>query len=177
MILKNSSLRIGLDLDDTCNYWYSEYLKLFGKPTSDSEITKNVEKKLKTNREFWLNLPIKCRPDFKVALYCTKRVSNKNYSKQWLEQHEFPKAPVYQMYTQLGNKARMIKGRVDVFVDDSVYNMIKMNLAGVPCLLMDSPYNREWGPIGRIYSLDLEEIEETYKLFMDTIYPNFKNLI
>ena len=81
------------------------------------------------------------------------------------------------MYNQSGNKATMIKGRVDVFVDDSISNMIKLNLSGVPCLLMDKEYNREWGPIGRIYSLDINEIYETYKLFINTVFKNFKQLL
>ena len=89
----------------------------------------------------------------------------------------FPNSPVYQMYLQSGNKARMIKGRVDVFIDDSISNMIKMNLSGVPCLLMDTPNNRDWGPIGRIYTLDKDEIMEIYELFMKTVFPNFKNLV
>jgi hypothetical protein len=75
------------------------------------------------------------------------------------------------------NKADFVKGRVDVFVDDSVSNFIKMNLAGVPCLLYDKEYNQDWGPIGRVYSLDKEEIEDTYRLFMDTVFHDFKNLL
>ena len=34
------------------------------------------------------------------------------------------------------NKADFIKGRVDVFIDDSVSNFIAMNLAGVPCFVV-----------------------------------------
>ena len=55
--------------------------------------------------------------------------------------------------------------------------MIKMNISGVPCLLMDTPNNRDWGPIGRIYTLDKNEIMEIYELFMKTVFPNFKNLV
>ena len=55
--------------------------------------------------------------------------------------------------------------------------MIAMNLAGVPCLLMNSANNQDWGPIGRIYSLDINHIKETYELFINTVFPNFKNLL
>jgi hypothetical protein len=82
------------------------------------------------------------------------------------------------MYYQQGNKATMIKGRVDVFVDDSISNFIKLNLSGVPCLLIDQPDNQSWGPIGRIYSLNKEEILDAYNLFIDTgMFDNFKNLL
>ena len=63
---------------------------------------------------------------------------------------------------------------MDVFVDDSVSNFIQMNLSGVPCLLMDSDDNQDWGPYGRVYSLNREHIEDTYDLFMNTVYPQFK---
>lgn len=170
-------LRIGLDCDDTCNYWYKCYLERFGTPKTDAIITKHVQRDLIKDRDFWLTLPVKHIPDFDVTLYCTKRVNPKSWTKKWLEDHHYPKAPVYQVIYQHKNKASVIKGRVDVFIDDSVHNFIEMNLSGVPCLLMDSENNQHWGPIGRIYSLNREEIEETYQLFMDTVFPNFKNLL
>ena len=71
----------------------------------------------------------------------------------------------------------MLKGRVDVHIDDSLKVFIDLNTKGIPCLLMDSPYNQEWGPIGRVYTLNLEEIEEVYSLFINTVFKDFKNLL
>jgi uncharacterized HAD superfamily protein len=170
-------LRIGLDCDDTCNYWYELYVDRFGPPKDDATITRHVTRILSKDRDFWLNLPPKHKPDFDVALYCTKRVSPKAWTKKWLEEHDYPKAPIYQVFSQGKNKADLIKGRVDVFVDDSLRNFIALNLAGVPCLLMDSPNNQHWGPIGRVYSLREAEIQEVYELFMNTVFPNFRNLL
>lgn len=157
-------LRIGLDLDDTCNVWYNEYLARFGQPRNDIEITKNV-RKMRLDRDWWLNLPIKNKPDFDVELYCTKRISPKSYSQQWLEKHGFPKAPIYQMIYQYGNKADMIKGRVDVFIDDSIRNWEQLNNSGVPCLLIDSELNRHIDTPLRIYSLDYDEIEFVFNQY------------
>ena len=109
--------------------------------------------------------------------YCTKRVNPKSWTKKWLDDNNFPKAPIYQVMSQGKNKADVIKGRVDVFIDDSVKNFIALNLAGVPCLLMDTPGNEWWGPIGRVYSLNEAEIQEVYDLFMTTVFPNFRNLL
>ena len=170
-------LRIGLDCDDTCNFWYEYYLKRFGTPKDDATITRNVTRVLRKDRDFWLNLPVKHRPDFDVALYCTKRVNPKSWTKKWLEDNNFPKAPIYQVVSQNKNKADVIRGRVDVFIDDSVKNFIALNLAGIPCLLMDTPGNEWWGPIGRVYSLQESEIQEVYDLFMTTVFPNFRNLL
>ena len=102
-------LRIGLDCDDTCNYWYSEYLKRFGKPKNSYTITRHVEKDLIDDKEFWMNLPVKHIPDFNVTLYCTKRIIPKSWTKRWLEDHNYPIAPIYQVISQYKNKASVIK--------------------------------------------------------------------
>lgn len=170
-------LKVGLDCDDTCNIFYQEYLKRFGQPKNEYEITKHVQRDLRTDRDFWLNLPEKHRPDFQVELYCTKRVNPKAWSRKWLNDHNYPYAPIYQVISQTKNKATVIKGRVDVFIDDSISNFKAMNLAGVPCLLMDSEINQHWGPIGRVYSLNISEIEEVYDLFMLTVFDNFDKLV
>lgn len=81
------------------------------------------------------------------------------------------------MLYQKGNKANMIKGRCDVFIDDSVSNFIKMNKSGVPCLLMDTPFNQDAGPILRIYSLDIQEIKYAYNLGLESnLFSNFDNM-
>lgn len=178
MIRKN--FRIGLDIDDVlADFWnaYCDYFDNNPNMMSDNAISKNVRRILKNDRDFWLNLRVIQYPTFIPELFCTKRSNLKSWTKKWLLDNGFPDRPVYQMYNQTGNKADMIKGRVDVFIDDSVSNMIKMNLSGVPCLLMDSDNNRYWGPIGRVYTLDKEEILDTYNLLINTVFHNFKNLL
>ena len=50
-----------------------------------------------------------------------------------------------------------------------------MNLAGVPCLLMDNPANIYLGPMLRIHSLDYAEIEDAYNLALEMdIFKDFK---
>lgn len=172
-----TSFKCGLDIDDVLAEFMQTYLNRFGTPKCNQEITRNVHSKLKYDREFWINLPVIQLPNFTPTLFCTKRINNKAWTKRWLDNVGLSDIPVYQMYNQSGNKATMIKGRVDVFVDDSISNMIKLNLSGVPCLLMDKEYNREWGPIGRIYSLDINEIYETYELFINTVFKDFNKLL
>ena len=170
-------LRIGLDIDDCLADFMGSYLKRFGEPKRDYEITKNVQQVLIKDKQFWENLPVINTLDFVPELYCTKRVNSKVYTKNWLKKNNFPNKPVYQVFCQMKNKADLIKGRVDVFIDDSVSNFIAMNLAGVPCLLYNKEYNQDWGPIGRVYSLDYNYIEETYKMFMETMFNDFRNLL
>lgn len=171
-------LKIGLDMDEVLDDFIHPYLNRFGEPKTSHEITKNVTKILSKDKEFWLNLPVLHRINFIPTLYCSKRVNPKSWSKQWLSDNNFPNSPFYQMYCQNGNKANMIKGRVDVFIDDSVNNFKKINGSGVPCLLLDNETNRKAGPFCRIYSLDREEIEFTYNLAIKTgIFKNFKKYL
>jgi uncharacterized HAD superfamily protein len=109
-------------------------------------------------------------------LFCTKRVIPKTWSREYLIKHNIKVKPIYQQWYQYGRKSTLIKGKVDVFIDDSISNMIELNLSGIPCLLMDAENNQKWGPIGRIYSLKYLEIEKAYLEFMK-IFPNFKELV
>lgn len=170
-------LRIGLDIDDTICSFYGPYFKRFGIPKRDSEITRNVSRVLIKDKNFWMNLPVINRPNFIPALYCTKRVHPKAWSKKFLEENSLPIAPIYQILCQSTSKAPRIMGRVDVFIDDSISNFIDLNLKGVPCLLMNGPHNQSWGPYARIYNLDEDEIEYCFDLFKSTLYPNFRELV
>ena len=170
-------LRIGLDIDDTVCDFINTYFNRFGVPKNDYEITKNVTQILIKDKDFWMNLPVIHRPNFNPELYCTKRVHPKDWSKLYLKRNLLPEAPIYQIYCQLTGKSTRIKGRVDVFVDDSISNFIELNLHGVPCLLLNKTYNQDWGPVGRIYSLDLQEIEDNYSLFKETMLPYFDELV
>ena len=178
MIKMNSNrLRISCDLDDTINYWMFPYIQKFGTPKNDFEITKNVRAKLMKDKEFWMTLPIKNRPNFIPVQYTTARIIPKQWIKQFIKENGLPNVPVYQVRGVSLSKAKMLRGRVDLHIDDSIKVFKDLNSKGIPCLLIDSPYNREWGPIGRVYSLDIDEIIETYNLFMDTVFYKFKQLL
>lgn len=174
-MMKYNKLRIGTDCDGVIDDFWNPYITKFGIPKSDKEITKNVQRKLQYDKEFWTTLPVLHRPNFDITLYCTKRTSLKSYLRQWLEENNFPIAPIYQVLYQKGNKAPYVKGRVDVFIDDDINNFISMNLSGVPCLLMDNPTNKHFGPILKVYSLLREEIEDAFYLAKElNIFDNFK---
>lgn len=157
-------IKIGLDIDDTLLDFYGQYLKKFGTPKSDPQITRNVNK-LKKDKQFWENLPKLRDIDFIPELYCTKRINPKSYTRKSLINNGFPVRPIYQMYFQHGNKATMIKGRVDVFIDDSISNFVKMNNSGVFCLLITAPNNIHFETDLRINDLKYETILKKYNQY------------
>lgn len=161
-----SDLKIIIDIDDTINSWMEYYKKWFDTDNhpyrlQDHIITKNVFK-LRHNRDFWLNVPKLRDVESPIVAYCTKRINPKSYTKEWLIKNGFPNKPIYQMLYQQGNKARLIKGKCDVFIDDSVSNFKKCNESGVFTLLIDAPHNQHFETNLRIYSLEYDEIKEKY---------------
>ena len=162
-------MRIGLDIDDClADFWgaYCEYFDTKHNPKmlEDEIITRNVQRILRKDKDFWLNLKVKNRPDFVPELYCTKRVNNKRWTREWLLSNGFPDRPIYQMYYQHGNKADMIKGRVDVFIDDSLTNVLQCQKSGVPALLFHTERTEDF-PMVKVYSLNKDDIIDSY-LFM-----------
>ena len=171
-------LKISLDIDGTICDWWGAYLNKFGIPKTDTEITKNVRNKLTKDKKFWLDLPIIRYPNFIPRQYTTARLIHKTWTKEYLKNNNFPNASVYQIPGYNLSKASKLRmGKCDVHVDDSINVFIDLNLKGIPCLLINSEHNRQWGPVGRIFSLEKEEIEDSYLLFKNTLFDYFKDLV
>lgn len=171
-------LKISLDVDGTIFNFVDHYINNFGVPKTNLEITKNVRGVLLKDKEFWLTQPLINTPNFIPYCYCTARLINKNLIKQQLKLNSLPKAPIYQVYgISLSKYPQLKRAGIDVHIDDSISNFIDLNLKGIPCLLIDNPDNQEWGPIGRIYSLNKEEITDCYYLFKDTLFDYFLDIV
>ena len=168
-----------MDIDGVLADFYNPYFERFGKPKKDTEITKNIQNILVKDKDFWLSLPVLNTLNFTPRQYTTARVIPKQWIKEYLYNNKFPKAPIYQVPGYSLSKHTKIKmGGCDVHVDDSVSVFLDLNSKGIPCLLLDTPDNRYWEePIGKIFSLDEEEIEFTYQLFMETMFPYFKQIL
>lgn len=157
-------LKIATDIDDTILTWGTEHEKYFHCKLSnmkDSEITNQVNS-LRLNKTFWSNLPLLERPDFEPCIYATKRVNPKSYTRACLQKHNLPIKPIYQIYTQEDNKARIIKGRCDVLIDDSWFNVQQCLNSGLPALLITRPHNKHIQTKYRVDHLKYKEIEAKY---------------
>ena len=157
-------IRIALDLDDTIFDFLGAYKEMFPgeKNMQEAKITKNVLS-LRKDKHFWENLPLLEMPNFEPYIYATKRINSKTYTRNCLSRYGLPIKPIYQIYSQAGNKATIIKGRCDVLVDDSAYNCYQAMRVGFPAILITRPHNVNSDYPYRINRLDLEEILEVYK--------------
>ena len=163
-------LRIALDLDDTIFDFWGAYKALFPRESDLIEhvITRNVLS-LRYNKEFWENLPLLEKPNFEPYIYATKRINSKVYTRNCLAKYNLPIRPIYQMYYQYGNKADLIKGRCDVWIDESISNGQMAINSGLPALLIDRPHNQNEDLLFRIYNLDIDEIRFAYELELETL--------
>lgn len=172
------NLKISLDLDDTVFDWTDYYVSRFGIPKSEYEITRNVRHVLKKDKQYWYNQPVKNRPDFIPKCYCTARVIPKTWIKGQLSNNNLPIVDVYQIPGYgISKTSRIKKSGSNVHIDDSMHVFLDCNLNGIPCLLMDSANNQEWPYAGRLYSLNIKEIEDCYSEFMRTVFPEFKKYV
>lgn len=156
-------IRIALDLDDTIFDFIGAYREMFpgDKNMTEPKITKNVLS-LKKDKKFWESLPLLEMPNFEPYIYATKRINSKTYTRNCLSKHGLPVKPIYQIYSQMGNKATIIKGRCDVLVDDSVFNCYQALQVGFPAILITRPHNINSDYPYRVNRLDLDEILAVY---------------
>ena len=163
-LTNNGHLRIAIDLDDTIFDWMGEFNKRY--PNIDWKTEQNKINKLvlgmRKDKKFWENLPLLERPDFEPTIYATKRVNSKTYTRKNLAKYGLPIKPIYQIYSQSGNKARIIRGHCDVLIDDSVFNVMQAISVGFPAILITRPHNEHVKNIPRVNTLTIKEITEVY---------------
>ena len=156
-------IKIALDLDDTILDFINFYKQYF--PRDIDMISKNITKnvyKLRNNKYFWEHLPLLEAPNFEPHIYSTKRINSKTYTRNCLNRYDLPIKPIYQTICQLSNKADIIKGRCDVLIDDSIFNVKKAIKVGLPAILISRPHNININFEFRIDKLDYREIENMY---------------
>lgn len=65
------------------------------------------------------------------------------------------------MVYQHGNKADIIKGKVDIFIDDSLPNVLKCQKSGLFTLLFHTEKTADF-PMFKVFSLNKDEIIDSY---------------
>lgn len=159
-------LKLGLDIDGVLAKFYETYYEFFNMPKDTIldpyKLGRACDDILIHEKDFWVNMPVYKRP---VGIYptviCTKRNLPVNWTKEFLKRNHLPQVPIIQIAFS-DNKAKYLKGKVDVFVDDSPENLEDLLKENIPCLLMDTPWNKHYNTPYRIYSLHKEEIERVY---------------
>jgi len=154
--------KIGLDIDGVLANFNSHIFKFSGK--EHKEVThwndptiRELFEKVKHNSEFWSTIPALINPSdipFEPVAYVTARSIDQKITQAWLDNNNFPKAPLYCVGTD-ESKLEIIKNLdIDIFLDDKFETFIELNRNGICCFLMNASYNKKYN-VGykRIYNL------------------------
>jgi hypothetical protein len=156
-------MNVYLDIDDVIFDWHKDYAKRFNckvpKHWSTAKIMKDRLQILSTEKEFWLNLTVKNRPNFIPAGFVSARGISKSWTIESLKKFNIPGRSVVHQVPWGESKINLLKElNCDIFVDDKYATFKECNKAGIFCLLMDAPHNQHIKTPYRIYTLDIDNI-------------------
>jgi len=159
---------IYLDIDDVIFSWFEAFAKRFNtkvlKSWSNSNLIKKRLFEISSEKDFWLNLPIKNMPNFTPKGYVSARGIPKAWTKESLQINNVPgRSNINQVYWG-ESKIKLLKSlKCDIFIDDKITTFNECNENNIFCLLMDAPHNQKVKTKYRIYDLDINNIMKLYE--------------
>lgn len=161
-------MNIYLDIDDVIFRWQEAYATRFDTNVPKSFIKSSLMSRrlnlLKGEKDFWLNLPIKCVPNFQPKGFVSARSIPKAWTKESLKLNDIPGRSNVHQVPWGQSKVELLKAlKCDLFIDDKPETFYECNKNGIPCLLMDAGHNQKVRTKYRIFNLDINEIMEKYE--------------
>lgn len=154
--------KIGLDIDEVLADWVGHWTKHHKLEVPETwNFDRDIKAKfelLKDDKEFWLSIPVKTKPEdihFEPHCYITSRSIPKEWTEEWLDKNGFPTMPVYCVDFDHSKVEVAKKSGIDIFIDDRYENFVELNNAGICTYLFDSPHNQRYD-VGykRIFNLN-----------------------
>lgn len=143
---------IGLDIDEVICSWVDGWCKKYNLPIptawSFEWDTQEKFKQLAAAGEldsFYLSLKPRINPEdipFVPACYISHRPVSKSITEKWLQMHNFPLSPVYNVENREDKLIIAKKTGIDIFVDDNYDTFLFLNKNGICTYLMDAPHNK-----------------------------------
>ena len=156
-------MKIFLDIDDVIFNWYSDYADRFNCkiPTKwdSSKIMAERLAILSKEKDFWMNLTIKNKPNFQPSGFISARGIPKSWTVASLKKNEIPgRSNVHQVHWGQSKIELLKQFGCDIFIDDKYETFKECHDNGIFCLLMDAPHNKRYKTKYRIYDLDIKNI-------------------
>lgn len=156
-------MRVYLDVDDVVLEWHKGYAKRFNcdvprRWRSSKKMTERLNI-LSKEKDFWLNLDVKNRPDFIPAGYVSARGIPKAWTVESLKINDIPGRSLIRQVGWGESKIDILKElKCDIFIDDKYATFKECHKNGIFCLLMDAPHNQHIQTPFRIYTLNIDNI-------------------
>lgn len=156
-------MNVILDIDDVIFDWHKDYARHFKCDVphkwDNSKKMKERLQLLTSQKEFWLNLTVKNKPNFIPAGYVSARGIPKAWTIESLRKFQIPgRSNVYQVKWGESKIAKLKELKCDIFIDDKYATFKECQKNGIFCLLMDAPHNQHIHTPYRIYNLDISNI-------------------
>lgn len=161
-------MNIYLDIDDVVAEFQGGYCKRFKKrpPTSWDENKEEMNNHLQILRKdkfFWLQLPVKYRPNFQPKGYLSARSIPKSWTYQFMCINDLPgRRNITQVPWNVSKIDKLKALKCDIFIDDKIETFEECNKHGIFCLLMDASHNQSYETPYRINNLDINNILNMY---------------
>lgn len=137
--------RISLDIDDVCanflGYFQEKFNTTLNPYWNGSYQMREFLDKVKDDRDFWVNLPVLCKPPFEVDLYVSSRSIPAEWTMEWLQKNGFPCAPVVHVPWNTSKIDILKEHKIDIHVDDKIQNYRDCVRENIFCYLVTAPHN------------------------------------
>lgn len=156
--------KITLDIDEVVCSWQQGYSERFGCSVDPKywdqsyAIGGNLDI-LAQDKDFWVNLKVKHRPDFTPTAYVSSRSIPIAWTEEFLEKNGLPCRPVYHVPFE-SSKIEVLKQiGSEIHIDDSFRNFKECEENGITAFLMDAPHNQHHN-VGyrRVKDLEIKNI-------------------
>jgi len=156
-------MNIFLDVDDVVLKWQEAYASRYKceipKRWRSSKMMTERLSELRKDKEFWVNLEPKHRPNFIPAGFVSARSIPVQWTKDAMKKHNIPGRSTIIHVDWGESKIDILKElKCDIFIDDRYKTFRECQKNGVFCLLMDASHNQHVKTKYRIYDLDIENI-------------------
>jgi len=141
--------RIALDIDEVLADFINGYIERYGQRDITnwyfSYSTVSNLNVLKEDKDFWLNLKPRIKPEdlpFLPVGYVSKRNFPSSWTEEWIERNGFPCVPVIHVEDDKVHACKKLN--TEYFIDDSLPNFQRLNAAGIKTFLQTGPHNKQY---------------------------------
>lgn len=158
--------KIVLDVDDVVADFNGAYKKKFGVKRlnywdGSYDLGDNLTKMIEDGsaEEFYINLPVKHRPNFIPHAYVSSRSVPVEWTMKFLEKNGLPCRPVHHVPFNASKVEALKSIGADILIDDKWDNFLDAENAGITAFLMDAEHNQHYN-VGyrRVFDLDINKI-------------------
>lgn len=143
--------KIGLDIDEVLADWVSHWCNYHNQEIpSNWHFDRDIKSKfeaLKDDKEFWLSIPPKIKPEelhFEPKCYITSRSIPREWTEEWLDKNGFSSAKVYSVGIGESKLEVAQQSGIDVFIDDCYDNFLELNKNGICTYLLTAKHNERY---------------------------------